>query len=524
MTESKKFLARYLPLSLYPALKEEATDRITFYWPNTAKDQRHVRKMVKRRNYHFGIVKATKTIVFDVRYMQKATKNFRWIKTFSNAEMHFCEPIVFPMMKKWFHMMKGKSINTLDISFIISDKNKNVYKFLKPVDQLLKVKNLNISLELAAGVDYSENLKNFMKVFQKYFEWNVYRYKNLSISLSGNAVYYFGNLSAYSRHWNPKIKWILTPDEMRENIPCPPSPKREVSLLHLYFYNLKNNYSPKSLERFIENIKIFNRVQTLRLVMNKFELTPERMNTLDTFFHGIEKVDSIQAIIYYLKFYKMNFQGFLNFVSQRKELKNFAFGFLPLTDKTPGILSDAISKLSNLESLSLYVDVMSLMEQKDLTFWNFLASTQSLTKLELILSCKTSTVFDDAEPEGPKKYLDSVLGIISNHGSLQDLSIMIPELEIDLSESFNNLVMKLPELNKIQLDCVMYNINYLHELKEISKLRNIKVKIELPSSLFYEKPDEVKKLNSEEFEMALFKDPYTHFSDIHIKYYKRYVL
>ena len=324
------------------------------------------------------------------------------------------------------------------------------------------------------------------------------------------------------RFWKETINVQVTPNNVYGAIQLPEHSKstaaRDTNDLKMTFEFLKK-FEPEALRNLVNNLNLLRKTQTLTLVLNRFELVKERPDILGDFIQSLHLQRGLKLIIYYVKYQKMNFEKIFNAIeAQADQMKELALGHLVIKEENKTPLVQVLAKLTKLESLKIYWEIKdSLESQQKSNLWEFFNDKQNLKSVDIILTC-TSTVLEEnnsaTQNQNLEKSLKTLLQTLGKLPKLRNLRLVLPEIQVDIGSLVNDMVMESASLKTLRLECDEYNLNYLLELREIQKMKNLRVQVSTG-----EKDSLQDFETTQDFKLITFFNSYDHFTQIHQQFY-----
>ena len=521
----KRIRANYL--HLYPALKQVTTNKIAFPSPNTREEQLNVRKLLVKRIPYLHNFTVFKTIVLDNRFIKKAWRNLDRSKSIHHVDFFVSEPIVLDLLASTLYKLKKKVIHTLTIHLDIKDTNPGILGIISLIQNFKRLKVLHIIFESSQEAAFLQSLP----VIRDTLERSILLPKRTFLDFHGFTGFYSNLLLAGMRYWKSTVTISITPIEIERGQVRNGEALEEESTalirsrgnkamdsLKLSFSFLKK-FSNETLNKLLNESVVTKEIRNLTLIFNRLELNEERSKMFGNFIKEARGLRNMRLILYYLKYQQMNYKNLLEGLEVRGEqIKELSIGYMAVKKDTKDILIRVISRLEGLESLEIYWDIKEVVESDDL--WSFFQRKERLRHVKLVLTCKSSVLEDNGEDLNEKieKNLRSLFGYLKGLLSLVRLTIMLPEIEVQIGELLNDMIIETQTLESLRVDCEDYNTNYLWELKEISKMKNLVIEI---NTGFKEDFRNLKVEDS--FKVNTYSNSYDHFAEIHEKFYKRYI-
>jgi len=511
-------------LYLYPPLKQPSKDRLTFASTNTRHEQVYVRKLIVKRVVHFNDFEVFKTIILDARFIKKAWRNLLRSKSFHNVEIFLSEPGVFDLLTYVFRELPKKTIHTLTIHLDIKKDNKDITKLIRLLQPIKKVQVLRMVFE---GTDEAAFLDSLPAIYQV-LEPSVFMFKRIYLDFQGITAFLVNNLVQNFRFWSPNVQISLTPSELREplkvtsHVNSLSTMERCVRSLKVKFANLKR-FDKETLNTFLKGHETLTHVKSLTLVLNRLELNEERAQIFEKYLKEMPVMESLQLIVYYLKFHKMNYGRILETIKAKgSQLRKLVMGHIVIKESFKSDLVMALKKAESLESLRLYWDIKEIVEshkENKESLWEFLDTKPSLKEIEMIIMYQTTILEENGDiRENIEKSLRDLFKRLARITSLERLTLVFPEVAIEIGEMVNEMVIESQGIQEIRIDCEQYNVNYLWELREIQRMKNIKVEVNTG-----QKEQLKEDLNGDNFELKFYPNSYDYFAQVHQDFYCKYI-
>ncbi len=506
-------------LNLYPALKQSSKDKIDFASSNTRTEQLYVRKLLVKRVSHYHEFNAFKTIVLDSRYVQKARRNLRHSKSFKHVQLHISEPAVFDLIYKVMRQLTKKTIDTLTIYFEVKENNLNISQLIQLASIFSRTRVINFSFDGAKEESCLKILPSISLMLEK----NAFlQHQKVNIAFRGIFAFLTNHIAAPMRYWREINSIQVTPSNVYGPIQLPENTGSPViksaNNLKMTFEFLKK-FEPEALRGLVSNLNLLKEIQTLSLVFSRFELVKERPDILGDFIQNLHLQRGLKLIIYYVKYQKMNFEKIFNAIeAQADQMKELVLGHLVIKEEIKAPLVQVLTKLNKLESLGIYWEIKdSLESQQKSNLWEFFNNKQNLESVDIILT-STSTVLEDnnnaTQNQNLENSLKTLLQTLGKLPKLKNLRLVLPEIQLDIGSLINDLVMESVSLKTLKLECDEYNINYLLELHEIQKMKNLRVQVSTGEK------DSLKGFETTQgFKLTTFFNSYDHFAQIHQQFY-----
>jgi len=506
-------------LNLYPALKQASKEKIVFASANTRAEQLYVRKLLLKRVSHYQDFNAFKTIVLDARYIQKARRNLTHSKSFNNVELHVSEPAVFDLIYKVMRQLGKKSIQNLTVNFEVKENNLSIDQLIKATSLFSRCKVLNLNFDGSK----EESCLKVLPVISSMLEKNTFLNNKTNITFRGIFAFLTNHLAALMRYWNKFNSIQVTPSNVYGSLQLPEalepaSSARSVNNLKVTFELLKK-FEPEALKKLVGSLGSLEKLRILTLVLNRLELVKERPDILGEFIQNANLERGLKLIIYYVKYQKMNFEKVFNAIEAKgDQLKELVLGHLVIRDEVKTGLLQVLAKLTQLESLKIYWEIKdSLESQQKSNLWEIFNNKNHLEQVEIILTC-TSTVLEEnnaeTQTQNLEKSLKTLLHTLAKLPNLRKLRLVLPEIQVDIGSMVNDMVMESGSLKVLKIEADDYNANYLWELREIQKIKNMTVDVKAGEK------DSLKEFETNQhFKLATYFNSYEHFAKIHQEFY-----
>jgi len=506
-------------LNLYPALKQSSKDKIDFASSNTKTDQLYVRKLLVKRVRHYHEFNAFKTIVLDSRYVQKARRNLHHSKSFKHVQLHISEPAVFGLIAKIMRQLRKKTIDTLTVHFEVKENNLNIGQLVLLASIFPRTRVLNFSFDGAKEESCLKILPSISLMLEK----NAFlENQKVNVTFRGIFAFLTNHIAAPMRYWREINSVQVTPSNVYGPIQLPelnkPTSVRRANNLKMTFEFLKK-FEAETLRSLANNLNLLQKIQILTLVLNRFELVKEKPGILGDFIQDLHLQRGIKLIIYYVKYQKMNFEKIFNAIeAQADQMKELVLGHLVIKEEIKTPLVQVLIKLNKLKSLKIYWEIKDSLEtQQKNNLWEFFNDKQNLESVDIILTC-TSTVLEEnnsvSQSDDLENSLKNLLQTLGKLPQLRNLRLALPEIKVDIGSLVNDMVMESASLKTLKLECDEYNLNYLLELREIQKMKNLLVQVSTGEK------DSLQDLETtQDFKLTTFFNSYDHFTQIHQQFY-----